>query len=131
MFPVCSKLVIDPINDSLANQIKAMKVSKLSLWTPGTTLPLVTCDRLCRDQLVNLSVPEGQYGFATQPGAPVEQIAVVTEAVPTPATAATGFAAAEPRAAMLPATADAPPWVALGGLLSLFGAVGMRLGRKS
>jgi hypothetical protein len=34
--------------------------------------------QLRRDQLVNLYVPEGTYGFVTQPGAPREQIAVVT-----------------------------------------------------
>ena len=84
--------------------------------------------QLDRDQLVNLYVPEGQYGFVTQPGAPRDQIAVVTEPGAAPAT--TRVAVAEPRAAMLPATAGALPWFALSGFLALLGAVGIRLGRR-
>ncbi|MFU8896153.1 MAG: hypothetical protein ACNA8J_07175 [Gammaproteobacteria bacterium] len=88
--------------------------------------------QLSRDQLVNLYVPEGQYGFVTQPGAPLEQIAVVT--APAPAAAAapatTRVAVAQPRAATLPATAGPLPWFALGGILSLLGAGGLRLGRR-
>jgi hypothetical protein len=92
--------------------------------------------QLRRDQLVNLYVPEGTYGFVTQPGAPIEQVAVVTGPATTPAPATTRVAAVEPRdavqprAAMLPATAGPLPWFALGGLLSLLGAVGMRLARR-
>jgi hypothetical protein len=97
---------------------------------------------LRRDQLVNLYVPEGQYGFVTQPGAPADQVAVVAKpgAARAPATAATSrtttattptrVAAVEPRAARLPATAGLLPWFALGGFLSLLGAVGLRLGRR-
>lgn len=84
--------------------------------------------QLDRDQLVNLYVPEGQYGFVTQPGAPRDQIAVVTEPGAAPAT--TRVAVAEPRAAMLPATAGALPWFAFSGFLALLGAVGIRLGRR-
>jgi hypothetical protein len=84
--------------------------------------------QLRRDQLVNLYVPEGQYGFVTEPGAPLEQVAVVT--APAPATATTRVAAVEPRPAMLPATAGPLPWFALAGFLSLLGAVGVRLGRR-
>lgn len=92
--------------------------------------------QLDRDQLVNLYVPEGQYGFVTQPGAPLEQVAVVTAPAPArrataTAPATTRVAAAEPRTAMLPATAGPLPWFALGGFLSLLGAVGVRLsGRR-
>jgi hypothetical protein len=88
--------------------------------------------QLRRDQLVNLYVPEGQYGFVTQPGAPLEQVAVVAAPAPAPALAPapTRVAAVEPRAAMLPATAGPLPWFALGGLLSLLGAAGVRLGRR-
>jgi hypothetical protein len=88
--------------------------------------------QLGRDQLVNLYVPEGQYGFVTQPGAPRDQVAVVTKpgAAPAPAPATTRVAVAEPRAAMLPATAGALPWFALGGFMALLGAVGIRLGRR-
>jgi hypothetical protein len=86
--------------------------------------------QLRRDQLVNLYVPEGTYGFVTQPGAPREQVAVVTAPTSTRAPAATRVAAAEPRAATLPATAGPLPWFALGGILSLLGAVGLRLSRR-
>jgi hypothetical protein len=88
--------------------------------------------QLDRDQLVNLYVPEGQYGFVTQPGAPRDQVAAVTPraAAPSPASAPTRVAAAETRAATLPATASALPWFAVGGFLTLLGAVGMRLGRR-
>lgn len=84
--------------------------------------------QLRSDQLVNLYVPEGQYGFVTQPGAPPEQIAVVSP--PAPAASRTRVATAEPRAAQLPATAGLLPWFALGGFLSLLGAVGVRLSRR-
>jgi hypothetical protein len=86
------------------------------------------------DQLVNLYVPEGQYGFATQPGARPEQVAGVTAPARAPATAptrdTTRVAEAQPRSAMLPATAGPLPWLALGGLLSLLGAGGLRLARR-
>lgn len=91
--------------------------------------------QLRRDQLVNLYVPEGQYGFVTQPGAPREQVALVSAPrAPAPAPAAstptTRVAAVEPRPARLPATAGPLPWFALGGLMSLLGAIGLRLSRR-
>lgn len=89
--------------------------------------------QLRRDQVVSLYVPEGQYGFVSQPGVPLEQIAVVRRpptTMPTAAApAATRTAAAAPRAAMLPATASALPWFALAGVLSLFGALALRVMR--
>jgi hypothetical protein len=92
---------------------------------------------LRRDQLVNLYVPEGQYGFVTQPGVPTEAVAVVTSpkaAAPTRVAAAQPQPRAatqgQPRAAMLPATAGPLPWFALGGLLSLMGGLGLTLTRK-
>lgn len=86
--------------------------------------------QLRRDQLVNLYVPEGQYGFVTQPGAPREQVASVTATAPATASARTRVAATERRPAMLPATAGPLPWFALGGFMSLLGAVGVRLIRR-
>jgi hypothetical protein len=87
--------------------------------------------QLRRDQLVNLYVPEGQYGFVTQPGAPLEQVAVVSAPrAPAPAASTTRVAAVEPRPAMLPATAGPLPWFALAGFMSLLGAVGVRLSRR-
>lgn len=91
------------------------------------------------DQSVNLYVPEGRYGYATQAGAPREQIATVA---PRPAAAPvrTELAAIEPRPAAsaprepmparLPMTAGSTPWLALTGLLSLLAGFGLTLVRK-
>lgn len=91
---------------------------------------------LRRDQRVNLYVPEGQYGFATQPGASSDQLAEVrapsTERASETRVATTQQPqqAREPRADRLPATAGPLPWFAVGGLLSLLGAGGLRLARR-
>ena len=74
---------------------------------------------------VNLYVPEGQYGFATQPGVPQEQVAAVVPAPPTPAEATT-----QDLPAVLPRTAGPLPLLALGGLLSLLGGLGLTLRRR-
>lgn len=91
------------------------------------------------DQPVNLYVPEGRYGYATQPGAPREQIATVA---PRPAAAPvrTEPAAVAPRSvastqpearpARLPMTAGNTPWLALTGLLSLLAGLGLTLVRR-
>lgn len=81
---------------------------------------------------INLYVPEGQYGFATQPGVPPEQLAKV---VPPAAIPATRAPAAQPpmvaQQVTLPKTAGPLPWVALGGLLSLLSGLGLTLRRRS
>lgn len=85
--------------------------------------------QLQNDQLINLYVPEGMYGFVTQPGVPATQVAAIK-----PVPAATQTVAPQPRvatrAATLPATAGPVPWVGLGGLIALFGALGMTLTRR-
>ncbi|MCG6118563.1 MAG: LPXTG cell wall anchor domain-containing protein [Aquimonas sp.] len=85
---------------------------------------------------INLYVPEGRYGYATQAGAPREQIAVL---VPQEQ-ARTELAAVPPRTASaapqggiadrLPATAGQTYWLGLAGLLSLLGALGLTLVRR-
>lgn len=82
------------------------------------------------DQLVNLYVPEGTYGFATQPGARSEQLAAVRPRERATSSENNRVAQAQPRADRLPTTAGALPWFAVAGLLSLFGAFGLRLTRK-
>lgn len=94
-------------------------------------------DRLSSTDLVSLYAPEGQYGFATQAGAPREQVAawsppvaqrpvdVVVEPRQAPA-----IAYQAPRAELLPRTAGPLPLLALGGLLSLVGGLGLTLRRK-
>lgn len=94
-------------------------------------------DRLRTTDVVNLYAPEGQYGFATQAGAPREQVAVWRPA-PAPVQPATPAVAVQPAPAvayvespraMLPRTAGPLPLVALAGLLSLMGALGLALRR--
>lgn len=77
---------------------------------------------------ISLYVPEGQYGFATQPGVPKEQLARVVDD-PAPATYTNDRSDrmvaqrdATPRRA-LPATASPQSWLALTGLLSLLGGM--------
>lgn len=99
-------------------------------------------------QQVNLYVPEGHYGFATLPGAPMTQVADVrdpdgadrqvaqaqTRQTTTQRTTEqrTMMAQREPQAviARLPATAGPLPWLAVGGALSMFGALGLGLRRR-
>jgi LPXTG-motif cell wall-anchored protein len=74
---------------------------------------------------ISLYVPEGEYGFATQPGVPREQVATLTP-VTTPAPVVVERAAAQPAtrtAAVLPATASTLPWFALAGLMALLGGM--------
>lgn len=78
---------------------------------------------------VNLYVPEGQYGFATQPGVPQEQVAAIVPATPT-AAATQPMVAQRDLPAELPRTAGPLPWLALGGLLSLLGGLGLTLRRR-
>ncbi len=95
------------------------------------------------DQSVNLYVAEGQYGWATQAGAPREQVArwaPRTETAAAEMPARNDLAAVEPRPAAsmdrydrqdrLPMTAGATPWLALTGLLSLLAGFGLTIFRK-
>ncbi len=93
-------------------------------------------NRLHTTDTINLYVPENQYGYATQPGVPPDEIAM---AAPEPVDANTDTALADntpPPAddaaapsAMLPQTASDVPLLALGGLLSLFGGLALTLRR--
>lgn len=80
---------------------------------------------------ISLYVPEGQYGFATQPGAPREQVAAVVPPRPSsstpvvadrtteqPATRTTA-ARTDTRPAVLPATASSLSWIAIAGFLAM------------
>jgi len=88
---------------------------------------------------VNLYVAEGRYGYATQAGAPRDQIATVAPRS-TPPPVRTELAAVQPRqstpmqqdryAATLPRTAGNTHWLALGGLFSLLAGLGLMLNRK-
>jgi hypothetical protein len=89
---------------------------------------------------ISLYVPEGQYGFATQPGVPREQLATVVvpadsttsrSAAPVVTTTTTDRTAAERDSspAVLPTTAGPLPWLALVGFLSMLGGLGLTLRR--
>ncbi len=92
---------------------------------------------------VSLYVPEGQYGFSTQPGVPGEQVAEVV-APPRPAATTSRPVVAErtapapaqrtvaqtsTRPTVLPSTASSLPWFALAGFLSLLGGMILTLRR--
>ena len=84
---------------------------------------------------ISLYVPEGQYGFATRPGAPREQLATVV--VPADSTTTTDptvttdrtLAQRDTNREVLPTTAGPLPWLALVGFLSLLGGLGLTLRR--
>lgn len=88
---------------------------------------------LRRGQVLNFYAPEGMYAFTTKPGAPADEVVQIV--APRPVVAApVRMARAEPatttRPASLPATAGPLPIVALGGLLSLLGGIGLTMRRR-
>lgn len=89
-------------------------------------------DHLHTSDTINLYVPEGQYGYATQPGVPVEELATAVSA-PAPASVDTQAEVAvadnAPPPATLPQTASDIPLLALGGLISLCGGLALSLRR--
>lgn len=100
-------------------------------------------EQLTRGQRVNLYVPEGHYGFASLPGAPMNQVAEVSSGGDAGARSsmyaqtdtrsqrtATTRRDADQVLAQLPATAGPLPWLAVGGALSLLGGIGIGLRRR-
>jgi hypothetical protein len=90
---------------------------------------------LPRGQQLNLYVPEGMYALALMPGAASEQLAQIVPPTQTAQPAPTPrVAQAEPARAstlrQLPNTAGPLPLVALGGLMSLLGGLGLSLRRR-
>ncbi len=89
---------------------------------------------------INLYAAEGEYGFSTDPRGPREQRAQVRTVVAqsnAPAPAAPVYESStavaqvdEPAPRMLPQTAGSLPWVALAGMLSLLGGLGLAIQRK-
>ncbi|MEX0708760.1 MAG: LPXTG cell wall anchor domain-containing protein [Woeseia sp.] len=91
---------------------------------------------------ISLYVPEGQYGFATQPGVSREQVAKVR--APTDSTRSGSSARVDDtnstdrtvarndtRRSQLPTTAGPLPWLVLAGLLSMLAGLGLTLRRKA
>jgi hypothetical protein len=109
--------------------------------TPGQRVLLDGRDyrfsELMKGQILNFYVPEDRYAFATTAGAPSGEMARVVESAPeaTATRSSTRMAQAEPvrtqRPAELPATAGILPLMALGGMLSLLGGIGLAARRRS
>jgi hypothetical protein len=109
--------------------------------TPGQRVKLDGRDyrfiELMSGQVLNFYVPEDRYAFATTAGASSDEMARIIETSPEPTTARSSrpMARAEPvrteRPAMLPATAGMLPLMALGGMLSILGGIGLTVRRRS
>ena len=82
--------------------------------------------------VVNLYVPEHQYGFSMRPGVAEDELAYVQSPPPaeSEAIAASPARAVASQPTMLPQTASKIPLLALGGLLSLFGGLALTLVRR-
>lgn len=96
--------------------------------------------RLRSTDKISLYVPEGRYGFATQPGVAQEQLAQVIDSKPADSAAKTApvavgtdrtVAQRDTTPSVLPATATSLPWLALAGLMSLLGGMLLTLRRWS
>lgn len=87
--------------------------------------------RLRTTDSINLYVPEGEYGFATEPGAAPEQFAEFTPRRSTPRadTERTATQRSDTRPSVLPATASSLPWLAIIGFVSLLGGVVLTMRR--
>ncbi len=98
-------------------------------------------EKLKSTDALNLYVPEGEYGYATQPAPKQRFVRVVPAVAVAPSAPPVIQEVDEPPQevlvadnervpAMLPATASLMPWAAFAGALMLFVAFSMRLGRK-
>lgn len=86
-------------------------------------------NRLSTTDRISLYVPEGQYGFTTQPVAE-EQLAVVVEPAEAPVVRTDRTVAQRDTSrSVLPTTAGPLPWFALVGFLSMLGALGLTVRR--
>jgi len=102
----------------------------------------VSFDELDRGQILSFYVPEGAIGFAVEPGVPSTQYVKIVDTSNQAKFAAADDApeaepvvmaqAADPKpiASELPNTAGPLPLIALGGLMSLLGGLGLSIRRK-
>jgi LPXTG-motif cell wall-anchored protein len=88
-------------------------------------------ERLRTTDEINLYQPEGRYGFGTQPGVPLDELAAVTPTATRVEPRVDQRVAQREQPAMLPQTASPIPFLALAGLLSLLGGLGLSLVRRS
>jgi hypothetical protein len=82
---------------------------------------------LSTEQAISLYMPEGQYGFATQAGAPRSQLATVTARAPSSNQGPTAQRAS--RSGALPSTTSSLPWLSVLGFLALLGGLALTLRR--
>jgi hypothetical protein len=86
-------------------------------------------DQLSTTDRISLYVPEGQYGFTTQPVAQ-EELATVVEPAEAPVEMTDRTVAQrDTTRSVLPTTAGPLPWFALVGFLSMLGALGLTVRR--
>lgn len=104
---------------------------------PGQTVNLsgrqVEFSSLQAGQRLSMYVPEGATGLAFEPGVSPDRYGQIVS-YEAPALEPVQVARADPtprNIARLPNTAGPLPWFALGGVLCLLGAIGLRLGRRS
>lgn len=85
--------------------------------------------QLQRGQVLNFYAPENAYAFTTKPGAPeTEQVQIIEPRNERQMARAEPAKTTQP--ATLPATAGPLPIIALGGLLSLLGGIGLTVRRR-
>lgn len=122
---------------------RIMNTSQMLLWILGTTLFALYFgasfwgEHQRRDELASFADPRrpaavewmqaAQAGQQVSAEAPSDQLAVVAPAEREPDRTLIAFG--EPHASMFRATAGSLPWFALGGLLTLLAALGLRAGR--
>lgn len=101
----------------------------------------VSFDELDHGQILSFYVPEGAVGFAVEPGVPSTQYVKIVDtsnqarfaaADEAPEAEPVVMAQADPKpvASELPNTAGPLPLIALGGLISLLGGLGLSIRRK-
>jgi LPXTG-motif cell wall-anchored protein len=92
--------------------------------------------QLRRTDSLNLYVPEGEYGFATQPGGSSEELATVATVADArdhemdPVTRQQEVAQRDPLPDVLPQTATSLPWLAFAGFIALFGGLSLSALRR-
>lgn len=86
--------------------------------------------QLQRGQILNFYAPDDVYAFTTTPGASTTELVRVLEPAPPTRRMAQAQPATTTRPATLPATAGPLPIIALGGLLSLLGGIGLTVRRR-
>jgi hypothetical protein len=114
---------------------RGRKVGQYTL-IPGPTQQVTLSGRrypfsaLRPGQRINLYVPEGAYGLASEPVASPTYIGEIAAYEPVPVEQPVEVARVEPAPTRLPQTAGLTPWITTAGLLSLLFAGGLGAARR-